>query len=487
MEKEKFIEREIIIGMITSNDFIKHIARVYEPDCLESNAARTIANWCMEYYKKYGQAPGRNMEGIYSEKLKKLQKDLAEDIEDILEGLSNEYEEYESINVDYLMDRTVQHFQESQAKALIGRQQAALDNGDFDAFYSEHTKFKPASVSDLFEDESINAGELYDMELKGPQWLIKDLIPTGLTILGGRSKVGKSYFLMNMAMSLAQARRMFGEKGFKGQSGQILYLSLEDGKRRFQQRMQEIDPNPNKERLGKNLRPRFQWDKLTRGGLDKIEEKLESMKRPRLVIIDTLAKVWSKKASTGGGGLYAEEYAIYSPLADLAHKYEISIILVTHTTKNKSADVFDEILGGMGTQGPADNLIVLANEEQHTDRKRFSIRGKDVEEMHLSFAVDGPAHWEFIGEAEEVQKSMERQALYDLLANEGPMTFSEIKQEAKDKQIGISPNSINTILRKMLRDGTLEQLSKRGAYAVKGAQNSKVAERLGRKKPEKSI
>ena len=60
MDEEKrhqFIERRITIGLIVSDDFIKHIARVYTADCLASNIAKIIVGWCFEYFKKYGRAP----------------------------------------------------------------------------------------------------------------------------------------------------------------------------------------------------------------------------------------------------------------------------------------------------------------------------------------------------------------------------------------------------------------------------------------------
>jgi len=316
----------------------------------------------------------------------------------------------------------------------------------------------------------INAGELLDKEILPTQWLVNDLIPNGLTILGGRSKVGKSYFMMKLALSLAQGKKPFGEfrAGFKPKTGQILYLSLEDPERRFQTRMKEICVKPNKDLLNLNLSTVFQWDKLTKGGLNQIKTWISKQDNPMLIVIDTIARVWNKKSTTGGGGLYAEEYSIYGPLADLAHEYNLSIILVTHTTKsNKTSDPFDQILGGMGTQGPADNLIVLCNEERRTDRKIFSIRGKDIEDKHLSFEASG-SYWEYLGEAYEVQKTSQRQELYDLISEvRRPLSVNEIKEIIKDEKLSIKQNSVQVILRKMLRDGQLEQ-PKRGMYAIAG-------------------
>ena len=487
-EANEFIERKIIIGLITSDDFIKHVARIYTNNCLGSPTARTITGWCLDYFNKYGKAPGRDIEGIYTQKVKEgLPQDKAEWIREILEGLSEEYEPDKYYdNVDFLLENAAKHFRECQAKELYSQLRLAIEAGDIDEFYKLNTTFKPIGFRDLSEDESIDAGELYNMEDKEVNWLVKPLIPAGLTILAGKSKVGKTYFTLNMVMGLVQGKKIFGDKdtGFRGRRGTVLYLSLEDHQNRFKRRMKKIDPDPDRRLLSKNLSPKFRWDKLSLGGLNAISQWIEKTKNPKLVVIDTLAKVWSKKATTSGGGLYAEEYAIYGPLADLAHKHDISIILITHTTKGKASDVFDEILGGMGTQGPADNLIVLSNDQ--SGHKRLSIRGKDIEEKHLLFETPKePFSWQYLGEAGEVQKTSQRQEIVNLFEEEGrAMSLQGIREGLRDWGCKISLNSVPMLLRKLVGDGVLVQQAKYGKYQlaeyVDKKTNQKVAQALGR-------
>jgi hypothetical protein len=476
--KSQFIEREIVTGLITNDEYIKSIARIFNNECLESDTAKTLAKWCLDYFKKYGRAPKKDIQGIYDEKVRgDLDQAHAEWIESILQSLSGEYDQRgEEINVDYLLERTVKHFQDCQAKAYAWKIQEAVDKDDMDEFYNIHSTFKPIDLSDLFEEESLNAWDLYNKEIKEMDWLIRDLIPKGLTIMGGKSKAGKSYFVLNLAMMLAQGKKMFGEDdktGFRGQRGPVLYLAVEDPERRFINRMKAIDPEPKPELLEKNLSPKFKWDKLSRSGLPAIEEWLKKRKNPKLVIIDVLARVWDKKSGTGGGGLYAEEYGIYAPLADLAHSYDTSIIVITHTIKGKAQDAFDEILGGSGTQGPADNLIVLSREGGN--QRRFSIRGKDIGEEHYLFNTENEgAKWIYQGEVGEVQKTFERQAIYDLLESSGPMARNEIVTAAKDGEIPVSVNSVPVLLRKMVFDKVLEQSKKYGKYAVPGTMDSLI-------------
>ena len=481
---EQFIERKIITGLIVSDDFIEHTARVYNNDCLQSRTAKIVANWCFEYYKKYGKSPKKDIEGIYYQKLQEdLDPERGSWIEDILNDLSDDYaQKEEEFDPDFLFDSAIKHFQKNQLNAMAERIKKAVDNGNLEAAFTEQQNFNPITEVELYEGESTDAGELYDMEIKEPKWLVNDLIPTGLTIFGGKSKVGKSYFMMNLVMALAQKKKMFGEdenSGFRGRSGEILFLSLEDRKKRFQNRMREIDPEPNLELLGKNLKPRFQWDKMKLGGLQKIEEWIERMEHPRLVIIDTFAKVWDKKTTTSGGNLYSEEYKLYGELSNLANRHLISVILITHTIKAKAKDVFDEILGGSGMAAPADNLIVLSNDLR--GQKRLSIRGKDVEENHYAFTtLEGNGKFVYQGEAVEVQKTIQQQEIIDLFQEDQIMKYQEIKQALKEQESSISQNSINTLLGRMVKKGKLER-PEYGHYCLAGSMSRTSDRRVAEK------
>lgn len=466
-------ERKIIIGLIVSDRMCKAILPILDARSYNSKITGKLTYWIKEYFDQYEQAPGRDIENIFYKKLQndEIGQDDAEELEeDILPKLNEEYENWEEFDSQYLIDQTVDYFNHTRLKKINEQIAEHIKSGDWDEVERLKEELKPTSL-DNFDEQTLTAGDLFDMEIKGPNWLIKDLIPKGLTIMGGRSKVGKSYFLMNLVLPFVQRKDIFNE--FRAQKGQVLYLSLEDPKKRFVERMREIDQNPDKEKLN-DLHPFFQWEKLKKGGITQIKRWLEKQKSPKLVVIDTIAKVWDQKTSTGGGRMYGEEYNIYSPLSELAKEYDVSIIVTTHTTKTKAADIFDQILGGMGTQANADNLVVISDEINEAGKKMFSIRGKDMGEQHMAFDVSDMAQWIFLGEAKEVQKSKEKQEVYDLLAELGPMTHQEIRQTIKNGNFNVSYKSIQNILRNMVYEGHLEQPKKYGQYAVAGHANSKV-------------
>lgn len=106
------LERQIVIGFIISTEVLSQVEPFWNPIYFESNEARMLAEWCMEYYKEYHQAPSDNIQGIYYEKLAGgMDETMAKDIEEILSGLSREFEKNpQKFNVDYLIRLTMHHF-----------------------------------------------------------------------------------------------------------------------------------------------------------------------------------------------------------------------------------------------------------------------------------------------------------------------------------------------------------------------------------------
>jgi replicative DNA helicase len=103
------IERKIVIGLITSTDYIKEIARVWDVSLLASPVSRQVAQWAMEYYDKYDKAPGKDIQTIFFTKAEHIDKDIAEEIEeDYLPDLAEESQE--SMNVQYLLDKSFEYF-----------------------------------------------------------------------------------------------------------------------------------------------------------------------------------------------------------------------------------------------------------------------------------------------------------------------------------------------------------------------------------------
>ena len=126
------IERQIVIGLIVSTDFLQQIRPGWEPALLEAQTAKVIAPWCVEYFDEFGKAPGKLIETIYFEKLREgeIPKNINEDVEESLRDLSEEFEE--SFNFKYALKKTKQYFRERSLALQADRIKEQLDAGELD-------------------------------------------------------------------------------------------------------------------------------------------------------------------------------------------------------------------------------------------------------------------------------------------------------------------------------------------------------------------
>jgi hypothetical protein len=130
--------------------------------------------------------------------------------------------------------------------------------------------------------------------------VVDGLLPEGVTLLAGKPKKGKSWMVLGMGIAIASGGYVLGEISVVG--GDVLYLALEDNKRRLRSRINKL--------LGDRAAPKrlhisLEWPKLHEGGAEQLDAWLTAYPNARMVIIDTLTKV--RKPATGRA-VYQEDY-----------------------------------------------------------------------------------------------------------------------------------------------------------------------------------
>jgi hypothetical protein len=78
--------------------------------------------------------------------------------------------------------------------------------------------------------------ELQKIDFPDLVWVVPDLIPAGLTTIGGRPKIGKSWLVLQMACAVGTDGRVYGRQVSQGK---VPYLALEDNPRRLKMRAQK--------------------------------------------------------------------------------------------------------------------------------------------------------------------------------------------------------------------------------------------------------
>jgi hypothetical protein len=272
------------------------------------------------------------------------------------------------------------------------------------------------------------------------RWAIPGILPSGLTILAGRPKLGKSWLVLGWVLDIALGTPVL--RNLPIQQGETLYLALEDSQRRMQERQARLIGD----RLSSNA---FQiatsWPRMGEGGIEALEDWLDNHV-VRLVVIDTFKRFRPKEQKVQR--LYDLDYDAIAPLAELAARRNVAVVLVFHTNKLDPSDPIDLMSGTLGLSGAADGVLVLKRERGQADASLF-VTGRDVEEQDLAlkWERDDPFGWALLGQASDFRRSKERQEILDVVKTMPGMTPTEIAN-ATQRKLG----TVKYLLFVMVRD-----------------------------------
>ena len=206
--------------------------------------------------------------------------------------------------------------------------------------------------------KKINAVDLYNADIRTPTWAIEQLIPEGLSVLASPPKVGKSYFVLQAALAVAQGVPFLGQPTSKGR---VLLLSLEDTESRLRKRM--IQMVPDLRHIPPNLDMMTEFPRLDADGLAVLDEEI-SENGYRLVIIDTWGRTKPIAQAKRGENAYESDVRIVAEVKRIADKHECSILLVHHLKKggSKESDWLESLSGSMGLSATVDGLLAIERE-----------------------------------------------------------------------------------------------------------------------------
>jgi hypothetical protein len=300
--------------------------------------------------------------------------------------------------------------------------------------------------------ETISAADLMASELPPVRWGVRGVLPEGVTLLAGKPKLGKSWLALGLCVAVAAGGVALGTR--QVEQGDVLYLALEDNRRRLQKRLGKMLCGPAPE----GLEIATAWPKLDEGGVEALGAWLVEHPEARLVAVDTLAKI---RPRTRGQNVYQEDYAALEELLPLAAEHEVAIVVVHHTRKMAAADPLDEISGSTGLTGGVDGVLVLKRDRGKADAV-LHVDGRDIEEP-AEYALKWDAEtagWTIVGDAEEYRMSEERKAILGVLEQAGEFLSPGEVADA----LGKPRNTVKQRLWRMAQDGQVE--NRNGTYGI---------------------
>jgi hypothetical protein len=295
------------------------------------------------------------------------------------------------------------------------------------------------------------AFDLQQKEFSEPECVVENILPVGLSILAGVPKGGKSW--MGLGFGLAKACGGIALDKIRVSCGDVLYLALEDSPRRLQSRINQL-LGPE-ESAPQRLHITHSAPRIGEGLIEVLDDWCAQHSEAQLIEIDTLARV--RKPKGRGADIYAEDSAAAAELQKLALRRNVAILVVHHVRKMENPDPVAMVSGSFGLTGAADAVLVLKRGRGSKDAT-LSVTGRDIEERELALTFEH-GFWKLMGDAAEVRRSQERQAIMQLLRKPPPLTPKQVAELT-----GKNYSAVKKLLWKMSQDSELTAID--GKYTL---------------------
>lgn len=308
---------------------------------------------------------------------------------------------------------------------------------------------------------TVSMTELYDTVYPVRTPIVDNFLYGGTYLFVGAPKVGKSFFMGQLAYHVAMGIPLWE---YPVRKGTVLYLALEDDYARLQRRLSSMFGVESTDNLLFATQA-----KTLNGGLDlQLELFLKEHTDARLIIIDTLQKV---REVGGDRYSYSSDYEIVTKLKAFSDQYGICVLVVHHTRKLESEDSFDMISGTTGLLGAADGAFIMHKKKRTENIAVMDIVGRDQPDQELTIEFDRErCVWKFQKAETELWKQPPNpllEAINKLLTEDKPEwegTATELLQQLPDMQLqaNVLSRKLNVANSQLLNDYGISYKNKRG-------------------------
>jgi hypothetical protein len=301
-----------------------------------------------------------------------------------------------------------------------------------------------------------SAKELLTAEFEPIRWVVPSLLAEGLCVFGGRPKARKSWMALQLAIAKAAGGVFLGQRL---QPGPVLYLALEDGARRLQDRLHDLECPTNVD----GLTFMCGMPPIGKGGLEYVTALMDETEA-EVVVIDTLSRAMDRGVGQGADqDRNADMTAVLNPFQRLALERGIGLMVIDHLKKRGEGlevkDPVEGILGSTAKTGVADTIWGLYRRRGETVGT-LSVIGRDVEERDLEIRWDPtPAAWQLVGDLERTQHTEAEQRYLAVVARLGG---EHVPSEAIAAELDVTLQAAGQMLRKLTKRGDLVSLRRTG-------------------------
>lgn len=222
------------------------------------------------------------------------------------------------------------------------------------------------------------AKELLQTKFPELDWIVPGLLPEGMTILGGRPKVGKSWLSMQIAKAVISGCEVFGKPV---KQGKVFYLALEDNPRRLARRLTLQDWLKSTDCIFET-----DWKPLNDGGLEDLAKEFKK-EQYRLCVVDTGSRAFKVKDHND---LSAMTKA-YSMIQKFFESCQVSPLIIEHLSKmgngSNEFDPIESVIASTAKVAVADTIIALARTRGQRETMLRST-GREMEELDTKIILN---------------------------------------------------------------------------------------------------
>lgn len=307
--------------------------------------------------------------------------------------------------------------------------------------------------------KTVTMQELYqDIYSKKPP-VIEGLLYQGTYLFVGSPKIGKSFFMAQLAYHVSTGTPLWD---YPVKKGTVLYLALEDDYRRLQERMYRMFGTDSTENLYFSVSSKPLGNGLT----DQLSGFIREHPDTTLVIIDTLQKIREVDSDSYS---YAKDYEIINQLKQFSDSWGICLLLVHHTRKQKSSDNFDMISGTNGLLGCADGAFMLYKENRTSNKATLEISGRDQQDQKIHLIRDEEKLcWNFEKAETELWKEPPEpllECIANLVTEENPTWQGTATELIEKLGLDMKPNMVSLKLNvnagRLMNDYSIRYTNKR--------------------------
>src|SRR5699024_45330 len=198
-------------------------------------------------------------------------------------------------------------------------------------------------------EAGFTAQDLMAQKFEPLEYVVPGVITEGLGMIVAAPKIGKSWMMLGIGIACAEGGLAFN--AIQVDQRPVLYLALEDGPRRLQDRLRTLGATTGSPNLT------FMTD-IPAGAMLTIGTFIEqNAARNPLVILDTLGKA---RDVYGGNDAYQKDYKELSDYKRLVDQHPGSTLLIVHhTNKGSHGDFVSSVSGTQGLTGAVDSILTI--------------------------------------------------------------------------------------------------------------------------------